>query len=928
MAVLRRSSPNVPNPGCKDFVGRDKDVEMLVELLTNKSNRVISIVGPPGIGKSALAKYVGNEMILHFFIVHYVNMAEFPDGELKKVLAEKMYQSLPGDKPANITFDELKSWGNRLPFLGFSHLIIMDNCDRCINNQRQEFHDAIGDIIKYSIYVKFLTTSQEETVSEHCYVHKAKPLSEEFACELLDHKVSSALSKKEKNMLAELTGGMPLALQIIGSLLSTKLNPPSPGDIITELKKNPIPTLSPPKLTRSLQLNFSISLSYNYLTIKLQKIGRYLAYFPGSFGKSDAVMLLGYISTNAAEDYFSNSLNELVTRSLIEFDESTKRYYFHRLIKEFFVLHSNDSEERIFLLAFQIHFSKELCTMTHHFILLPQQALSWLDNERHHVQYLMKTIQNPVNQFHRYYKTAVYCFTNALVHNYLRCRFSPEELIRPLRVATGILRRQLSSNDESVNLEVVYVNFVQLTNRLGSLVHIMEGKDQAVKQYLKAEDIVEKYGNLDTVQYIVFFNALLKLYESMDDDDKIKLYNARILSKLEGSKLECDIGACDYYSIGLAYSVLQKYEESVKFLEKALSYSHSIFRKVNTLLHLWGDYLALKSINESKISEIRDKLVNSMSSLMNQTSSLVYDNIHVYDFYYVFLSKVSMPSESALIQDKIIDVLHELAKERDLDDVLTAYRIGLNLYRSGECNRAVKVLSHASDTFLKNVNWHFMLVHGDIVLNLRMILSESLFCSNSTSNETRTSFVSVMEFLVDKNLTRTHEPMFTDCCRYLLILCPFDYIDICFYSTFRDVLAAFTYMLFSTPIDTPIFESVKPNAKDLPLEQFPPVSQSSKSKSMSNAKSTKLALRHEDNHLPSSYADGITRALKQLIHTAMQYTLIQLSLNFLSVFVRLFLLYYSVKCCCCCFPCCCCRCVTEFFSLIFVGSIFIYLSYC
>jgi len=49
MIVLRVSSPNVPNPGCKDFIGRDQDVNKLVEELTNRSTKVISLVGPPGV---------------------------------------------------------------------------------------------------------------------------------------------------------------------------------------------------------------------------------------------------------------------------------------------------------------------------------------------------------------------------------------------------------------------------------------------------------------------------------------------------------------------------------------------------------------------------------------------------------------------------------------------------------------------------------------------------------------------------------------------------------------------------------------------------------------------------------------------------------------------------------------------------------------
>ena len=90
----------------KHFVGRDKDMKELIRLIdfSNKTFEIICIVGSPGIGKSALAISVGNEMILNGAIVHYVDMAEFPEQRLKQVLAEKILQNIKED---NVTFDRL-----------------------------------------------------------------------------------------------------------------------------------------------------------------------------------------------------------------------------------------------------------------------------------------------------------------------------------------------------------------------------------------------------------------------------------------------------------------------------------------------------------------------------------------------------------------------------------------------------------------------------------------------------------------------------------------------------------------------------------------------------------------------------------------------------------------------------------------------------
>ena len=144
------------------------------------------------------------------------------------------------------------------------------------------------------------------------------------------------MNKTEKKLIAELTGEIPLALKIVASLLSIRLSPPAPAEIIDKLKNNPIPALSDSRLAKVRQLNHSIHISYNYLDMKHKKIGKYLAHFPGSFAKNDAIDFLCDNNTTQTKeeliDFYLDALAELVTRSLLEHDLSTDRFYFHRLI--------------------------------------------------------------------------------------------------------------------------------------------------------------------------------------------------------------------------------------------------------------------------------------------------------------------------------------------------------------------------------------------------------------------------------------------------------------------------------------------------------------------------------------------------------------------------------------------------------------------
>lgn len=61
------------------FVGREAYIEMLCKVIdfTDERYKVISIVGPPGVGKSTLALHIANEM-KHFAKVCYIDLSGYP----------------------------------------------------------------------------------------------------------------------------------------------------------------------------------------------------------------------------------------------------------------------------------------------------------------------------------------------------------------------------------------------------------------------------------------------------------------------------------------------------------------------------------------------------------------------------------------------------------------------------------------------------------------------------------------------------------------------------------------------------------------------------------------------------------------------------------------------------------------------------------
>ena len=284
--------------------------------------RIINIVGSPGFGKSTVAIHVGHHMVDRGVVVHYVNMMEFPSMQVKQVLAEKLLESAEISFK-NVSFEKLlHRWARKL---SYNTLIILDNCDDTLHHQKEEFQEAVEKLLMSSLELKILMTSREITMHlEEFWLYKLHELSPQAAWELLDRKVDKRLTVVEKESIANLTGNVPLALQIIGSLL-TQPYAPKPSVIIDELRRQPIATLSPKQLPVSKQVNTSVSLSYQYLTHQLQKIGRYLANFPGSFGEADACAVLHHFARNpsATHKYLLTSMSELVQRSLLEYNRRT-----------------------------------------------------------------------------------------------------------------------------------------------------------------------------------------------------------------------------------------------------------------------------------------------------------------------------------------------------------------------------------------------------------------------------------------------------------------------------------------------------------------------------------------------------------------------------------------------------------------------------
>ena len=278
------------------------------------------------------------------------------------------------------------------------------------------------------------------------YVGSFKPyklyeLSKKASCDLLEYKISSEvnITLSEKEELAELTGGVPLALEIICSLL---LFPDlaNPAAVISELKKEPILTLSPKQLPRHSTIDASFSLSYKYLSNEEKKIGQLLSNFPGSFN-SKAYLAITMNVFNLSEDIIKAAVTTLVQRSLLEYSHDDDQYHFHSLIREYFLKKQKPERLDLFRRTFNNYF---LHLLSEAYKAYNSQnfktSLATLDKERHNFLQLFKYLEDGrVSNL----KFTANIILDTIKGKFLICKFSYKDLLQVLKSLMAYLKNRM-----------------------------------------------------------------------------------------------------------------------------------------------------------------------------------------------------------------------------------------------------------------------------------------------------------------------------------------------------------------------------------------------------------------------------------------------------------------------------------------------------
>ena len=331
----RHNLPPQPTP----FVGRREEVEQLIELLGRPTCRLLSLVGPGGIGKTRLALQVAKAQSERFLNgCTFISLAAVSDpNHLLGTISDTLQMPSSGEA-------DLRS--RLLSYLQpQERLLILDNFEQLLPPDDQVEHPALSlltDILDQAADVKLMITTREplrlrweqvfdlqglsypdhQNVS-HFETYEAIQL---FLSHLGRAQRQTARSEPDwagMTQICRLTDGVPLAIELAAGLTQRQ----DCASIATAIEQN-MSVLStsmrdaPPR-HRSLWATFEYS--WQRLTAREQTVFRQLSVFQGGFDL-DAAKQVAPASKAV--------LSRLVDKSLLRAAQDG-RYDVHELLRQF-----------------------------------------------------------------------------------------------------------------------------------------------------------------------------------------------------------------------------------------------------------------------------------------------------------------------------------------------------------------------------------------------------------------------------------------------------------------------------------------------------------------------------------------------------------------------------------------------------------------
>ena len=321
------------------FLGRALLCEEIIAHLHSGPDRLVTITGPPGYGKSSVAISVGHEMLEQCnYHVYYVSTRGA--SSIDSVAFQLLYSMgiVSGEDPVSQAHHYFEASHQDI-------LLILDNVeDMLVPELKSSFLKFVRLIGEMAPHVRMIVTSQIalKFVSFNMKNVQLPALSTSEAAQLIRIFSPQEISNSHAETLGSLCKGIPLLIRAVASLLETNVDPEL---LIKEFERSPGTTLRslclagmPPEF----DMYPCLKVCFERLTPELQRHLLALSVFPSSFKISDASCVLRDMSDLQRQLI----ITQLVDNSFVRPDTEGRSFYaVHRIVQIFCKEMLKDSEE-------------------------------------------------------------------------------------------------------------------------------------------------------------------------------------------------------------------------------------------------------------------------------------------------------------------------------------------------------------------------------------------------------------------------------------------------------------------------------------------------------------------------------------------------------------------------------------------------------
>lgn len=317
------------------FVGRRREIDEAVQLLSDPACRLLTLVGPGGIGKTRLSVEIGQRLQAEaapdypdgvFFIP--LQALEAPELMVTSIADEAGFQFFQGAKPREQLLDYLSN--KRL-------LLLLDNMEHLLAGV-----GFLSELLSCAPGVKLLVTSREalNLQEEWVYPLSGMSLPQTNDREALDNSSAARLFIQQARRvypafsvetewqgiarICSLVGGMPLGIELAAAWVRAM----SCAEIADEIEHNLniLETTARNIPERHRTMRGVLVQSWALLTEAEQQVMRQLAVFQGGFSREAAEAVVG-VSLQG--------LTALVDKSWLRWDSGSRRYDVHELLRQY-----------------------------------------------------------------------------------------------------------------------------------------------------------------------------------------------------------------------------------------------------------------------------------------------------------------------------------------------------------------------------------------------------------------------------------------------------------------------------------------------------------------------------------------------------------------------------------------------------------------